>query len=85
MAELKYEVDHLEKRITEKFEGFLLNTDLGFGVKSSRRLEGTNKIDEKLKAYVEKLIKKCDHLEARYNFYKELVEQKEFMGHISFS
>jgi hypothetical protein len=81
---LKYEVDHLEKRITEKSESFLVAPDVG--VKNSRRLEGTSKIDEKLKAYVEKLIKKCDHLEARYNFYKELVEQKEFMGgHISFS
>jgi hypothetical protein len=38
------------------------------------------KEDEKIKTYIEKLIKKCEHLEAKYNFYKELVEQKQFLS-----
>jgi hypothetical protein len=36
--------------------------------------------DEKMKAFLEKIIKRCEHLEARYNFYKELVDQKEFLN-----
>lgn len=94
MAELKYEVQYLEKKLYDKIYDAAFNQDpiTPRSIDSPKKSEtcnknldisnllATKKDDDKLRAYIEKLIKKCEHLEAKYNFYKELVEQKQFLS-----